>query len=176
MKPLKHIRLASLVALLLTGCATQRTMSPAPAHQAESSYRVLPARHMVRYALPLGSTAIGATPIDHPAPVYPSAWLARCPPQVTLRALLIVDTRGMVSAVRMTPKPRIPDAFVAAVRTAARQWRFEPLAISRWAADANGDTHPVETVIRPFSLPYAFSFTCHDGKAGTATSADLPRP
>ncbi len=131
---------------------------------------------MQRYALALGSTAIGATPVDHPDPVYPLSWLARCPARVTLRALLIVDAHGRVDAVRATPSPAAPTAFVEAVRAAAMQWTFSPLTISRWASDANGDTHPVETVTKPFSLPYEFSFTCHDGKVGTATNADLPSP
>ena len=44
-------------------------------------------------------------------------------------------------------------------------WRFEPLLISRWAADADDRTHTVDTASQPFSLPYEFRFACHAGKA-----------
>jgi hypothetical protein len=61
------------------------------------------------------------------------------------------------------------------VRVAALRWRFEPLVISRWAADANDQTHTVDTGTRPFSLPYEFRFACHAGKAAVSSSPTTRR-
>jgi hypothetical protein len=165
---------AGLLGMLLAGCASQSVVPPI--HRGESSYRSLSDRHMAHYQLALGATFTGATPLHYPAPDYPPALLASCPPPVAIRALLIVGTDGKVDEVRVTPVPDVAPAFVAAVRVAALQWRFEPLEIGRWADDANGDSHPVETVTKPFSLPYEFRFACHDGKPQTGSSADLPTP
>jgi hypothetical protein len=161
--------------MLLAGCASQQTV-PVPTHRGESSYRMAAAQGMVRYELPLGATSSGAVPIDHSVPAYPKALLAGCPPPVRLRALLIVGVDGNVDEVRVAPAPGVDPAFAAAVRAAALQWRFEPLRIDRWAADANGDTHPVESVAKPFSLPYEFSFACRDGKPQTGVGAGTPAP
>jgi len=56
------------------------------------------------------------------------------------------------------------------VRAAVMQWQFAPLRIAHWAADADGNTHEVDSTSKPFSLLYAFRFECHAGKA-TVTSA-----
>jgi hypothetical protein len=163
-----------LLGLLLAGCASQQVATPE--HHGESSYRALSNQHMAHYQLELGATYSGATPLQHPAPVYPPALLASCPPPVTMRALLVVGTDGKVDDVRVTPVPGAAPAFAAAVRDAALQWRFEPLQIGHWAADARGDSHPVDVVTKPFSLPYEFRFACRDGKPQTGSSADLPVP
>jgi hypothetical protein len=62
-------------------------------------------------------------------------------------------------------------AFIAAVRTSARQWQCNPLTINRWAADADGNSHVVDSETKPFSLDYVFRFECHAGK-GMVSSAD----
>lgn len=167
-----RVLLPALCGAWLAGCAGQRMVRPAPVHQGESSYRALSDRGMVRYQLALGSISSGAAPIDHPAPVYPASQLAACPSLVRLRALLIVDTRGKVGEVRINPAPGVAPAFAVAVRKAAMQWTFVPLSISHWAANANDDSHTVDTEFMPFSLPYEFSFACHDGKPRTGSSAD----
>lgn len=159
-----------MLGALLAGCASQRLVPP-PSHEGESSFRALPEAGMAHYQLALGAVSGGAVPLDHPAPIYPPSQLAACPPKIRLRALLIVGTDGKVGDVRVDSATGVAPAFAAAVRTAARQWRFVPLSISRWAADANGNSHPVETVLKPFSLPYEFSFSCHDGKPQTSTNA-----
>ena len=164
------IGLSGVLAVVLAGCASQRVVSP-PSHEGESSFRALPEAGMARYQLALGAVSGGAVPLDHPAPVYPASQLAACPPEVRLRALLIVGTDGKVDDVRVDKAAGVAPAFAEAVRATARQWRFVPLSISRWASDANGNTHEVETVLKPFSLPYEFSFRCHDGKPETSTSA-----
>ena len=167
----RFARIGSLGVLVavLAGCASQRTVPP-PVHEGASSFRALPEAGMTHYQLALGAVSGGAVPLDHPAPTYPPSQLAACPPQIRLRALLVVGTDGKVDDVRVDNAAGIAPAFTAAVRAAAGQWRFVPLSISRWASDANGNSHEVETVLKPFSLPYEFSFSCHDGKPQTSTS------
>ncbi|WP_266151057.1 hypothetical protein [Dyella halodurans] len=140
----------------------------------ETSYRERATAGMQHYQLALGEISAGATPLLHPAPVYPPALLAaRLPPQ-EVEALLVVDTEGKVNDVRIAdeaqadPQQRL---FAQAVRTAAEQWTFEPLRISRWAADANGNPHEVDSEARPFSLHYVFHFAWKDGKPVTDASA-----
>lgn len=160
---------------LLAACASTPTSSPAPpSPEADTSYRSVSKDGMRHYQLALGEVSTGATPYDHPAPVYPATLLAaRLPPQ-EVEALLIVDTEGRVSEVRMAdeaqadPQQRL---FMAAVRTAAMQWVFEPLRVSQWASDANGNTHEVGSEVRPFSLYYVFRFAWKDGKPVTEANA-----
>ena len=168
----RFARIGSLgvLAAVLAGCASQRVMPP-PVHEGASSFRAMPEAGMAHYQLALGAVSAGAVPLDHPAPVYPADQLAACPPEVRLRALLIVGTDGKVDDVRVDDAAGVAPAFAKAVRAAAGQWRFVPLSISRWAADANGNSHQVETVFKPFSLPYEFSFSCRDGRPRTSTSA-----
>lgn len=150
---------------LLAACGGHSTRPPvASSHEGEASYHALADDHMAHYQLAMGSTSSGAALMDHPAPSYPLVMLASCPARVNLQALLIVGTDGKVSEVRVDNAAAIAPAFVAAVRQATLGWRFEPLIISHWAADANGETHPLDTVTKPFSLPYEFRFACHAGR------------
>ena len=64
----------------------------------------------------------------------------------------------------MSAASRSP-SFYAAARAAVLQWEFNPLRINHWAADADGNTHAVDSKTKPFSLSYAFRFECHAGKA-----------
>lgn len=151
---------------LLVACSSQPTRAPATiSHEGEASYQALPDDQMAHYPLAMGTTSSGAALLDHPAPSYPSDMLASCPAEVRLRALLIVGNDGTVDEVRVDDESGVAPAFAAAVRTAAMGWRFEPLVISHWAADGNAEAHPVDTETKPFSLPYAFRFACHAGRA-----------
>jgi len=90
---------------------------------------------------------------------------------------LIVGVNGMVGEVRITDEARADAsrrAFIAAVRTAALQWRFNPLMINRWAADADGNSHVVDSETKPFSLDYVFRFECHAGKGRVSTADTKP--
>lgn len=162
----------SAVAGLLAACAGHSSKpSQQASHQGEASYHALADDHMAHYPLAIGSTSSGAALLDHPAPLYPSAMLASCPADVQLRALLIVGEDGTVDEVRVDQASAIAPAFIAGVRAAALRWRFEPLIISHWAADANDETHPVDTEAKPFSLPYAFRFVCHAGKVAVSSAS-----
>jgi hypothetical protein len=129
---------------------------------------------MVRYPLALGEVSSGATPIRRVAPVYPAGRLAACPPAQQVQAQLIVDQAGKVSEVRVVDEAQA-DAnrrpFIAAVRAAALRWQFNPLQVSRWAADADGNSHVVDEVTKPFSLGYEFRFECHAGQPSVSTEA-----
>jgi hypothetical protein len=129
------------------------------------------------YQLALGQISTGGMPRNHPVPLYPVALLdARLPPQ-EVNAHLLVDEQGKVVEVRIAGEMSADAqtrSFDDAVRAAAMQWTFEPLRISQWAADANGNTHDVSSEARPFSLDYVFRFAWKDGKPIADVSAAVP--
>ena len=101
--------------------------------------------------------------------------LAACPPRVELPARVIVGLDGHVGEVRMQQPPaRRP--FADAVRQAVQDWRYTPLTITRWAADASGTSHPVDTQIKPFSLDYVFTFRCEHGHTSVSSGPDRATP
>jgi hypothetical protein len=157
---------------LLTACATTPYIAP-PSPTGDASWREVVPPGITRYQLAIGDVSSGATPFDRVKPIYPPTLLAECPAPVEIPVLLIVDQAGKVSEVRVADELRA-DAqrrpFIAAVRTAALQWRFNPLQVEHWAADANGNTHVVDSATRPFSLTYAFRFACHAGKSAVTSS------
>jgi hypothetical protein len=162
-----------LLGVVLAGCASvQQTVPAKPATEADTSYRSVAKDDLQHYQLALGQVSTGAVPSSHPAPDYPAGLLdQRLPPQ-EVEARLIVDEQGKVSEVRIADEERA-DAqtrlFDNAVRAAAMQWAFEPLRISQWAADANGNSHEVSSEKRAFSLDYVFRFAWKDGKPVTDT-------
>lgn len=165
---------ATLV-IALAGCASvSPSVSPKPDTQGDTSYRSVAKDDMQHYQLALGQISTGAVPWDHPAPVYPDALLdQRLPPQ-EVEARLLINKEGKVAEVRIADEEHA-DAqtrlFDDAVRAAAMQWTFEPLRISQWAADANGNSHEVSNEKRAFSLDYVFRFAWKDGKPITDASA-----
>lgn len=173
-RPLRLARIG--VALLLAGCATAAPQSPAPSATGAASWRAVAPAGIRRYVLALGEVASGATPVQRITPIYPPSLLSACPPPVEVQALLIVDERGRVADVRVTPEaPADPQQgpFTEAVRHAARQWTFNPLQKERWAADADGSSHVVDSENLPFSRAYVFRFECDKGRATVSTG---PRP
>ncbi|RCS29387.1 hypothetical protein DEO45_12895 [Rhodanobacter denitrificans] len=162
--------------LLLAACATTHHRPPPPA-AGDASWRVAVPPGMVRYALALGEVSSGASPFKRVAPVYPPELLARCLPPQEVPALLIVDGQGKVGEVRVTDEVQADAgrrAFIDAVRAAALQWQFNPLLITRWAADADGNSHAVDSGTKPFSLAYVFRFECHAGRAAVSSAAAQP--
>ncbi len=165
------LRWGLVVMLLLAGCAAPEHRPPAKA-QGEASWQLVTTPGMARYPLALGQVASGAEPFQRVAPLYPPSQLASCPAPVEVQALMIVDARGHVSAVRVADAATADAArraFIAAVRTAARQWQFTPLHIDQWAADASGNSHLVDRETRPFSLSYRFRFACRAGHVTVST-------
>ena len=161
---------------ILVGCATTQRIPPPPPKGDATWHMVAPAG-TTRYQLALGEVSSGGTPFQRVAPVYPSNLLASCPPPQEVPALLIVGMNGRVDEVRVTGEAQADasrHAFIAAVRTAALQWQFNPLQIDRWAADADGNTHVVDSETKPFSLAYVFRFVCHVGKSVVSAAAATP--
>ncbi|HEX7732079.1 MAG TPA: hypothetical protein VF415_05485 [Rhodanobacter sp.] len=165
-----------LLALGVAGCATVAAPPPTKApNEGSASYRLLDDGHMAHYQLAMGDTATGATPFRRVTPAYPPDQLAACPPLQEVRVQVIVDEAGRVGDVRGMPPDgasAVPrrQQFYAAVRTAVLQWRFDPLRISHWAADADGNAHEVDSTTKPFSLVYAFRFECHAGKTSVSSA------
>lgn len=157
----------ALLGTLLAGCATSRFIPPASATDDASRQLAVPADTQ-RYPLAMGEISSGGTPIERVAPLYPADQLAACPPPQEVPAVLSVDRQGKVGEVRVVDEARADAsrrAFIGAVRVAALQWRFNPLLIDRWAADADGNSHVVDSETKAFSLHYVFRFECHAGKS-----------
>jgi hypothetical protein len=157
-----------LVGTVLAACATTRpTSPPTPSATGEASWREVSTPGMARYPLALGEVSSGATPVRRVAPLYPAGQLATCPPPQEVEARLIVDRSGKVAEVRVADEATATvhrRQFIAAVRVAALQWQFNPLQVSHWAADADGNSHVVYGETKPFSLAYVFRFACHAGR------------
>lgn len=170
--------LASLLVLGMAGCATVVKPPAKAPNEGSTSYHMVDDGQMAHYPLALGDVAIGGKPIRRVLPVYPPAMLAACPSVVDVQVQVIVGTTGKASDVRRYPAAddaavSIPPQFFDAARAAVMQWQFAPLQINHWAADADGNTHEVDSDTKPFSLVYAFRFECHAGKA-MVTSAPTP--
>lgn len=176
MAQLKHAWSGLLLAL--AGCvATQTARLPSPSATGDASWRAVVPPGTARYQLALGEVSSGATSFKRVTPVYPPGLLAACPPPQEVPALLVVDGRGAVGEVRVAGEAGADSerrAFIAAVRTAALQWQFNPLMINRWAADADGNSHVVDSETKPFSLDYVFRFECHAGKATVSSATAKP--
>ncbi|MBD8898676.1 hypothetical protein [Rhodanobacter sp. DHG33] len=171
----KHSLFPGLLAAGIAGCATVAKPPVKAPNEGSASYHMIDDGQMVHYKLALGDVATGGGTIQRVLPVYPPALLAACQPVVDVQAQVIVGATGMASDVRHYPPAgdpgaSIPPQFFDAVRTAVMQWQFAPLQISHWAADADGNTHEVDSETKPFSLVYAFRFECRAGKA-TVSSA-----
>ena len=161
-----------VAAALLAGCAPIAQRPSTSSGVGAASYCSAADAGVAHYQLALGQVAVGATLAAHAAPAYPAAMLAACPGRTEVPARVIVGTDGRVSEVRMAP-PAVNQAFADAVRQAVLRWRYTPLTVSRWAADADGNSHEVDSDTRPFTLDYVFEFRCH---AGHATVAEAGKP
>jgi hypothetical protein len=157
--------------LLIAGCATQQSAPSLPPPTGDASWHIKEAEGTKHYTLAIGSVSSGAAATDRVTPIYPQGELASCPPPLEVEALLIVDKAGKVSEMRVANEAQADThrrQFIAAVRTAALHWDFLPLKVDRWAADANGDSHVVDSETLPFSQTYVFRFACHAGKAAVS--------
>ncbi|OOG49626.1 hypothetical protein [Rhodanobacter sp. C01] len=161
-----------IVLLVLTGCASSPRITPSPP-RGDGSWGMVPPG-TARYHLALGDVSTGATPVQRVMPVYPASQLATCLRRQEVQAQLSVDKAGMVSDVRRIVIDAAPprwQQFFAAVRVAALQWRFTPLQIEHWAADADGNTHEVDSDTEPFRRIYVFHFECHAGQPSVSAEA-----
>lgn len=161
--------------LVLAGCARSPHIAPPP--RGDASWRVPPPPGTTRYNLALGDVSMGASLVKPMTPLYPTSQLAACAPLQEVDAQLIVDRTGRVSDVRgIVIDEALPpwQQFFAAVRAAALQWRFTPLQVEHWAADANGNTHQVDSEASPFRRVYVFRFECHAGQPSVTMEPSGP--
>ncbi len=159
---------------LLAGCAVQVHKPATPPATGDASWRVKQDADTAHYTLAMGDVATGANVLPAAPPIYPADQLAACPPPVEVEALVIVGGDGKVGEVRVADESRAAAnrrSFIAAVRAAVIQWTFAPLKIDHWAADAEGNSHVVDSETKPFSLGYVFRFACHAGKGQVSSNA-----
>ena len=152
--------------LLLTGCAVHglRTAASAKPDRAGESARPVA---MTRYSLPMGNIASGGNLIERPLPVYPKSMLASCPARFDVQVVLYVNRDGRVEQVVGEVVDATPPhwrVYFPPVQAAALQWRFNPLRVTHWAADVDGNSHVVDSANKPFKRFYTFQFACHGGK------------
>ncbi len=170
---LRHL-VALGILLVLAGCASAPSTSSPPPAAGEATWQAVTPPGTRHYQLALGDVSSGATLEHMVPPLYPPDLLASCPAPVQVQALLIVGTSGTVTEVRVAGE-NTADAtrspFIGAVRAAARRWQFVPLQVTHWAADADGNSHQVDSGAQPFSLTYQFHFACHAGKPAVSTSS-----
>jgi len=158
---------AGAALLLLAGCAGQgmRIGAAGPDH---AGHVVKPVA-MKHYPLPMGDISSGGTAIERNPPVYPKSLLPACPPPVEVQARVDVNRAGRVEQVvgavidDAAATPRWHQYFLAA-QAAAMRWRFNPLQVTHWAADVDGNSHVVDSANEPFKRFYVFRFACHAGK------------
>lgn len=162
--------------IVLTGCATrqllQSTAIPVRSSSGDATWRVVERENASHYQLKVGEVSSGAALQQRVAPVYPPALLLSCPRMRQIHALLIVNSLGHVSEVRVAGEIQSDESqrlLIAAVRAAAVQWTFQPLEFDRWADDADGKSHKVSSEARPFSEEYIFRFACRAGQADVST-------
>jgi hypothetical protein len=162
-------------ATALAACASTSSTAPSrPTTEGTASYRSVAKDDLEHYKLALGQVASGAIPHDQPPPIYPAALLDQRLPPHDVAARVIVDEAGKAVEVRIDGEAQADPAtrlFDQAVRTAAMQWTYEPLHVSQWAADADGNSHEVSREERPFSMDYVFHFAWKDGKPAVDASA-----
>lgn len=177
--PCARLLAASGMLLMLAGCASTPSTNPPPPATGEATWLAVTPPGTRHYQLALGDVSSGATLEQMVAPTYPPDLLASCPAPVQVQALVIVGTSGAVTEVRVAGE-NTADAtrgrFIGAVRVAALRWQFVPLQVTHWAADADadGNSHQVDSGARPFSLTYQFHFACHAGKPAVTTSPAVP--
>lgn len=126
---------------------------------------------MVSVPPPLGETSSGGEPLSRVMPLYPAAMRSACPALEEIDVAVYVDSDGKVSDVLgVVIDMALPpwDTFFAAVRPAVLQWRFEPLLVAHWAADAAGNAHAVDGKAYRFTREYSFRFACHDGRTSVS--------
>lgn len=122
---------------------------------------------MKHYLLPIGTVSSGGNAIEHPVPDYPALLLTSCPAPFEVKVGVEVNRDGRVKdvfGVVLDASPPPWNTYFMATRAALMQWHFHPLRVTRWTADAEGNSHVVDTTREPFHRFYTFRFACDAGK------------
>ena len=152
--------------LVLAGCAMYAARTGASAGSSDAGRSARPVA-MQHYTLPMGDISSGGNVIERPLPVYPKSMLASCPARFDLQVVMDVNRDGRVEHVVGEVVDAIPPhwrVYFPPVQAAAMQWRFNPLRVTHWVADVEGNSHVVDSANEPFKRKYTFRFACHAGK------------
>jgi len=168
-------------AVMTTSCAVRGPAVPAPDRaglNSEVDYRILQPAEEGEHALRGGQSAspAGVAVGERPLPAYPSGWIDRGLPPLSVDVLVVVDTRGRASEVQVDAEAlrslcgSCAEDFAAPVHSAVSTWAFMPLEIADWVdgPDEDGDGEPDSVVrevveVRPYSLRLRFFFSVHEG-------------
>jgi hypothetical protein len=161
-----------LISASICACHDTKTdTAPTRSPEGNTSYRPIDTPGATRYQLSTSEVAFGSRVTSSPSPEYPADELALCPPSVDVQAQIIVDETGRVSDVRVDNEAAADahtQRYIDAVRLAAKQWDFTPLAIDKWSQQPDGSRQLQSHELKPFSRMYVFHFECHDGHARTS--------
>lgn len=133
----------------------------------DSTARVPAPVAMKHYSLPMGKISSGGNVIKRQLPVYPESLLASCRAPFEVQVGVEVNRDGRVKdvfGVVLDASPPPWNAYFLATQAVVMQWRFNPLRVTRWAADTEGNSHVVDSANVPFQRFYTFRFACHAGK------------
>jgi hypothetical protein len=167
--------------LLVAGCAAKKPVELADPRLGDVAVEQLQPAASDRYAEPAPDEAY-----DYPVqfdenapPTYPDALLAKQLPPVRVKVRLIVDVTGSVTESAPLDSAASADpAFLGAILTAVRDWKFTPL-VRITAAAGKTDiifqdvviTYPGKATALPFHQDYEFTFVQRDGKGFVSTQA-----
>lgn len=158
--------LCSMSTLLLAACAMHGARTGASATPDGVGDYVRPAA-MKHYTLSMGDISSGGNVIERLLPVYPESMLASCPARYDVPVRMVVNRDGRVDdviGVVLDATPPHWNLYFASVQAAVLHWRFNPLRVTHWAADVEGNSHVVDSANKPFSRKYTYRFACHAGK------------
>jgi TonB family protein len=156
--------LVAVLGQLGSGCKSAPPPVIRPAYESDGDVRaqLVEAAERDSYRTGSGTTYSGSQPAkDNAAPQYPAGLLSSRLPPVTVMVRVIVDVEGAVADAAIAASDGVQPEFAAAVLSAVRSWRFDPL--QRMTEGR------VEAL--PFSQLYRFQFTQVNGRA-VVRSAD----
>ncbi len=152
--------------LLLAGCAMPAARTGASVGPNGTGDAAKPVA-MQHYTLPMGDISSGGNVTERPLPAYPKSMLVSCPARFDVQVVMDVNRDGRVEHVVGEVVDATPDhgrVYFPSVHAAAMQWRFNPLRVTHWAADVEGNSHVVDGANEPFKRKYTFRFGCHAGE------------
>lgn len=150
----------------LTACASVPPAAPAP--RPDVKYHAAYDKNAKHYQLESMETAVApAVGPENRPPVYPSGLITRGLPPVSVRAKLIVNDKGRVTAVRFADAGHadaVRQIFEQTVRATTLEWTFVPMLIQHWQEMPDGGQKVVQSDAMPFSQDYVFNFALVNGK------------
>ena len=172
---------ASLLVLVVTGCATKKAAEPVVQREGEVKGRAITSENAEAYPQPqAGESYFGPFEFDDNAsPQYPADMLARNLPPSVVRVRLVVNEGGSVTRCLPADTANAAPEFFTAVQTAVLTWRFDPLVKMEGGAGRTTITYHGVTrhfggkaYALPFSQDYEFTFSQRDGKGSVSAAKD----